>query len=52
MIRRVKGSTINRILVLDLTNVRINQNIPDARFKYESPVHANVYRDFLFEGME
>ena len=52
MIRRVKGSTINKTLVLDLENVRINQNIPDARFDYEAPVHANVYRDFLFEGME
>jgi outer membrane lipoprotein-sorting protein len=52
MIRRVKGWTINKTLVLDLLNVRINQNIPDARFDYESPVHANVYKDFLFEGME
>jgi outer membrane lipoprotein-sorting protein len=52
MIRRVKGSTINKTLVLDLQNVRINQNIPDARFDYEAPVHANVHKDFLFEGME
>lgn len=52
MIRRVKGSTINKTLVLDLKNVRTNQNIPDARFDYEAPVHANVHKDFLFEGME
>lgn len=46
MIRRVKGSTISKTLMVDLLNVRINQNIPEARFDYEAPVHANVYKNF------
>jgi outer membrane lipoprotein-sorting protein len=35
---------------LDFLNVRTNQNIPDARFDYDSPPSANVYRGFLFES--
>ena len=52
LIRRVTGSTINKTIVMDYLDVKVNQDLPDARFEYESPVHANVYRDFLFEGID
>jgi outer membrane lipoprotein-sorting protein len=52
MIRQVKGSTTNKTIVMNFTEVRLNQDIPDARFEYEAPVHANVYKGFLFEGIE
>lgn len=35
-------------LALEFHAVRINRSIPDARFRYESPPDANVYRDVLF----
>ncbi len=49
MIRRVAGSLGARTLVMDIKNVRLNQGIPDARFDYDPPASANVYRNFLFE---
>ncbi len=49
MIRRVTGSLGARTLVMDIKNVRLNQGIPDARFDYDPPASANVYRNFLFE---
>jgi outer membrane lipoprotein-sorting protein len=49
MIRRVTGTTGARTLVMDIKNVRVNQGIPDARFEYDPPASANVYRNFLFE---
>jgi outer membrane lipoprotein-sorting protein len=39
-------------MVMDLVNVRINQNIPDSRFQYDSPPYANVVEDFLFSSSE
>jgi outer membrane lipoprotein-sorting protein len=49
MIRRVTGSLGARTLVMDIRNVRLDQGIPDARFDYNPPASANVYRNFLFE---
>ena len=49
MIRRITGSTGTRTIVMDIKNVRLNQGIPDARFDYNPPASANVYRNFLFE---
>ncbi len=39
-------------LVLDLTGVKYNQSIPDARFEYDPPPVANVQDDFLFDSSE
>jgi len=53
LIRRITGVTIGyEEFVLDLTNIVVNQNIPDTRFEYDSPPYANVYNDFLFEAEE
>lgn len=53
LIRRITGVTINyEEFVLDLTDIVVNQNIPDMRFEYDSPPYANVYNDFLFEAEE
>jgi outer membrane lipoprotein-sorting protein len=53
LIRRITGVTIGyEEFVLDLTDIIVNQNIPDTRFEYDSPPYANVYRDFLFEAEE
>ena len=52
MIRRVKGKTLNGNLVMDFTKIATNLNIPDARFDYKAPPNANVFNDFLFEGIE
>ena len=49
MIRRITGAMGARTLVMDIKNVRLNQGIPDARFDYNPPASANVYRNFLFE---
>lgn len=38
-------------LAIEFRAVRINRSIPDARFRYESPPDANVYRDVLFGGI-
>lgn len=35
-------------LAIEFSAVRINRSIPDARFSYDSPPDANVYRDVLF----
>jgi outer membrane lipoprotein-sorting protein len=53
LIRRITGVTIGyEEFVLDLTDIVVNQNIPDTRFEYDSPPYANVYNDFLFEAEE
>jgi outer membrane lipoprotein-sorting protein len=53
LIRRITGVTISyEEFVLDLTDIVVNQNIPDTRFEYDSPPYANVYNDFLFEAEE
>lgn len=53
MIRRITGVTLNyEEFMMDLTDVVVNQNIPDTRFKYDAPAYANVYQNFLFEAEE
>lgn len=50
LIRRIVGVTIGfQEVQFDFTNVRLNQNIPVARFDYEPPASANMFEDFLFE---
>lgn len=49
LIRRIEGWTLsNDHFVFDFTAIKTNQNIPDARFIYDSPASANVYNNFLF----
>jgi len=49
MIRRITGVTLNNKTVeLTLNNIRVNQNIPDARFEYDSPSSSNNFNNFLF----
>lgn len=53
LIRRITGITLGYDeLVFDFTEIRVNQNIPEARFEYDSPAYANVYHNFLFETEE
>jgi len=53
LIRRVTGGTLNyEEFVMDLTDVVVNQNIPDTRFDYDAPAYANVYQNFLFDAEE
>ena len=48
-IRRIVGITKNlEEIVINFENIRINQNIPDARFEYESPASAYVINNFIF----
>ncbi|MFP4373663.1 MAG: LolA family protein [Spirochaetaceae bacterium] len=50
LIRRILGVTINYDEVqFDFHDVRVNQNIPAARFDYEGPSSANLFGDFLFD---
>ena len=53
LIRRMIGydEEYNEIQ-FDFMNIIINQNIPDARFKFDGPASANVYENFLFESEE
>jgi outer membrane lipoprotein-sorting protein len=51
MIRRMECETNgNGKLTLDYQNIRINQNIPDARFDYDGPPDAAVINNFLYES--
>jgi outer membrane lipoprotein-sorting protein len=53
LIRRVDGVRAGGDkVVMDLVNVRTNQNIPDARFNYSPPPTASVIEDFLFDSSE
>jgi outer membrane lipoprotein-sorting protein len=50
LIRRIVGVTVGYEEVqFDFLDVRLNQNIPTARFDYEAPASANLFSDFLFE---
>ena len=47
-IRRIIGVTFGyEEIQFDFENIRVNQNIPDARFDYDPPASANVFRNFL-----
>lgn len=51
LIRRITGITVSYEEVqFDFTSIRINQNIPEARFEYEADPSANVISDFLYGG--
>ncbi|HEY9593230.1 MAG TPA: outer membrane lipoprotein carrier protein LolA [Spirochaetia bacterium] len=53
LIRRVEGTQTNgEKVVMDFTNIRTNQGIPDSRFVYDSPPYANVIQDWLFDPEE
>jgi len=41
----VSGDTV----VMDFTNIRINQGLPASRFAYKAPPYANVQPDWLFD---
>ncbi|GAB4365891.1 MAG: outer-membrane lipoprotein carrier protein LolA [Spirochaetales bacterium] len=50
LIRRIEGITVEyQKIVLDFKNIRVNQNIPDSRFRYDPPASANVIENFLFD---
>lgn len=50
LIRRIVGITVGyETIQFDFANIIINQDIPDARFQYESPASANVFNNFLFD---
>ena len=49
-IRRMVGTMVDwEEVQLDLDEIRINQNIPTARFDYEPEADASVRENFLFE---
>ena len=49
MIRRIKGITKDfEEIQIDLMNIKVNQNIPDARFAYDSPPSSYVINNFIF----
>jgi len=53
LIRRIKGVTTGYDeITFDFIGIKVNQNIPDSRFDYDSPPYANVYNNFLFESQE
>ena len=50
LIRRMKALTPEMEEVqFDFIDININQNIPEARFKYEAPPSAYEIKNFLFE---
>ncbi|MDR2589240.1 MAG: outer membrane lipoprotein carrier protein LolA [Spirochaetales bacterium] len=50
MIRRIDAVTVGyQKIQFNFEDIKVNQNIPDARFKYEPPPSANVQENFLYE---
>lgn len=50
LIQRIDAVTVGyQKIQFDFRDIRLNQNIPDARFKYDPPASANVLENFLFE---
>jgi outer membrane lipoprotein-sorting protein len=50
MICRIEAITVGyQKIQFNFEDIRINQNIPEARFKYDPPASANVQENFLFE---
>ncbi len=50
LIRRMKGITINyETFQYDFTDIKLNQDLPDARFQYDPPPSAYMMKNFLFE---
>jgi outer membrane lipoprotein-sorting protein len=61
MIISVKDSFIRRVegtmgsgdkVVMDYTNIRTNQGVPDSRFRYEAPSNVNEIPDWLFDSTQ
>jgi outer membrane lipoprotein-sorting protein len=53
LIRRLEGTTLsNERFDFDFTGIKVNQNIPESRFVYDSPASANMYNNFLFNTDE
>ena len=49
MIRRISGVTASfQEIQLDFENIVVNQNLPDGKFRYDSPPSANVINNFIF----
>ncbi len=50
IIRRMEGVTVGGdTIAFTFSDVKINQNIPVARFSYDLPAGSNTYSDFLFK---
>ncbi|MBT3272996.1 MAG: outer membrane lipoprotein carrier protein LolA [Spirochaetales bacterium] len=53
MIRRISGVTSNfQEIQLDFLDILTNQNIPEGKFRYESPPSANIINNFIFPPEE
>jgi outer membrane lipoprotein-sorting protein len=53
LIRRIAGITSGfRQVQLDFEDILTNQNVPEGKFRYESPPSANVINNFIFEPEE
>lgn len=53
LIRRLEGTTLaNESFTFDFTDIKLNQNISEGRFIYDSPASANVYNNFLFNSAD
>ena len=53
LIRRIEGTEVNgEKITMDIANIRVNQGVPDERFKYDPPPYANVISDWLFDTEE
>ena len=53
LIRRISGVTSGfQQIQLDFEKILTNQNVPEGKFRYESPPSANVINNFIFEPEE
>ena len=53
LIRRISGITSGfQQIQLDFEEILTNQNVPEGKFRYESPPSANVINNFIFEPEE
>lgn len=49
MIRRISGVTVGfQEIQLDFEDIIVNQNLPEGKFRYDSPPSANVINNFIF----
>jgi outer membrane lipoprotein-sorting protein len=50
LIRKIDGRTIaDEQVILEFSDIVLDQGIPEARFAYDSPASANLYNNFLFK---
>ena len=53
LVRRVEGTMGNGDkVIMDFTNVRTNQGLPDSRFDYKEPPNVYMQPDWLFDPEE